>query len=530
MIQLYADNNLVFDSRDTGAPLLQLNSTMALNKGGAATIQMPPRHPAYDAFVSYKTIVDIYRDGVRQFRGRALYPTDSFNLIRTITCEGERCFLRDAINRPRGYSGSLTDVFKAVMAYYNAEVEEAKQFAVGTVSVVNAGDIVLDIEEAETFADTVDKLVKTYGGYIVFTDNYDGERTINWLDSMDYRSSQVVEFGKNLIDFSRTTANSDLATVIIPYGAKGEDGSRIDIKSVNDGLDYIEDADAVRLRGRITKVVVFDNITDPARLMAKAQQYLETSKNLVSSLTLSAVDLSLVDKSIDSFRVGDNVTVRTEAHGIYDETYLLTEQAIDFLNPQNDRITLGRATDTLSRADAEGDKEATLNTQQLAQEIRNDYSTDAAVKIEDTRQELISAIQQSSEEIRTEVSETYVTNDALDAALNTTMTQTSDSFEFAFNEIEKKVDENDAEAREQFSELEKYIRFVDGNIILGEVGNRLTLNIAPNRIDFLDDGEIVAYMTNNRLHIVEATFVDAFRIGKFEARVRDNGNVSLIRL
>ena len=531
MIQLYADHELVYDSRANDMPLLTLSATLALNKGGAATITMPPRHPAYDKFISYKTIVSIYRDNMLLFRGRALYPTDDFLLRRTITCEGERCFLRDAINRPQGYAGSLSSVFKAVISYYNNEVEESKRFAIGNVSVINeSGDITLEIEEAETFADTLANLVSTYGGYIVFTNGTDNKRTINWLDSMNYVSSQTVELGKNLVDFSRTTANSDLATVIIPYGKRDESGTRIDIRSVNGALDFIEDEKSVKIRGRITKTVVFDNIDDPTWLLVKAKAYLNKSKNLVSSLSLSAIDLSLVDKTIDSFKCGDNITVKTKAHGIYSESYLLTEQSIDFLNPQNDRITLGRSIDTLSRADAEGDKESTVNAQQLAQELRNNYTTDTAAKIESTKQELMSAIKQTSEEIKTEVSETYATNDELKSAVSTAMTQTADAFEFEFSELEKIVDANNVETRDQFATIEKSIRFEDGNIILGQAGNALSLKIASDRISFLDGGAEVAYMSDNKLHINDSQFINSIKLGQFEAKIRPNGNLSIVKL
>ena len=85
MIQLYADDTLVYDSRLKDYALLGLQSKGGLNKGGTATILMPPGHPAYNSFTSYRTVVTIYRDGKLRFRGRALYPTDDFMLRRTIS-------------------------------------------------------------------------------------------------------------------------------------------------------------------------------------------------------------------------------------------------------------------------------------------------------------------------------------------------------------------------------------------------------------------------------------------------------------
>lgn len=531
MIQLFADGNLVYDSRVADVPLAELTATLAVNKGGTATIKMPPQHPAYHAFTSYKTIVDIYRDGVRHFRGRALYPTDDFKLFRTITCEGEKCFFRDAIIRPYGLKGSPKDILTYLIGLYNNEVEKPKQFKVGDVTVTSLeGDIVIENEEAETFADTIDKLTETYGGYIVFTDDVSGDRLINWYAKLEYHSSQVIELGSNLIDFTRTSSNSDLANVIVPYGSTDDTGNRIDIKSVNNGLDYIEDEDSVRLRGRIAKVVTFNDITDPVALLQKAKETLAQTKDLVSSLTLTAVDLSLIDKSIDSFMVGDRIKVHSKAHGVYSETYLLTEQSIDFLHASNDRITLGTSSSSLTGADAAANKATTTSLQQLTQATKSDMASNKDSAIEETKTNLTSMIQQTSESIMQEVSEQYTSNEELQSELSSSMTQLSDAFNFVFNELYARVNTNDSIARTQFATIEKYIRFKNGDIILGEVDNAITLRISNDRISFMDNGAEVAYLSDNRLTVRDGRFLKSLQLGNFEFKIRENGNLSLFRI
>lgn len=532
MIQLYADNALVYDSRLRDYALLGLQSRVGLNKGGTATILMPPGHPAYNSFTSYKTVVTIYRDGKLRFRGRALYPTDDFKLRRTITCEGERCFLRDGVHRPYSYQDSPANIFTQVIGLYNAQVEAFKQFVVGTVTVTDANNYIsLQSEEAETFADTINKLVERCGGYIVFTSNDAGQRVINWYESVDYRSRQVIEFGSNLMDFTRTTANSDLATVIIPYGAKDETtNTRLTIESVNGGLDFIQDYDAVALRGIIAKAVYWDDVTTPEALLTKAQQYLETSKNLIASLELTAIDLSLLDESIDDFELGDNIVVRSKPHGVHDELYQLTEQSIDFLRPQNDRIVLGKSVASLTGADVAGDKKSASDLQRVERIIKSDYSINLADVLEESLKTATTLIQQTSESLLLEVSEQYATNGALESAITTTMTQLADSFEFLFTELTTKVDANDAEARTQFEEIEKYIRFENGNIILGERENAITLRIENDRISFLDAGAEVAYFSDKHLTVLDGTFLNSLRIGAFEALMRGNGNLSLVKV
>lgn len=530
MIQVYADGGLVYDSRLEDLRLLGLTVTTGVNKAGAASIVMPPGHPAYNSFISRKTEVTIYRDGLLRFRGRAFAPADNFYNQRTITCEGERCFLRDAVMRPYVYQDDPAAIFTDALGVYNAQVEAFKQFVVGTITVTDPNDYIrLESKSAEQVGDTVDKLVERCGGYIIFTTNADGQRVINWLAELPYRSSQVIEFGENLLDFARSDGNDDLATVIIPYGAEDENGNRLTIESVNDGLDFIKDDEAVALRGWIAKPVYWDDVTEAANLLTKAQQYLATSKNIITSLELSAVDLSYFDKSLDSFQEGDTIRVASKPHGV-DEDFQLTEKTEDLLKPDGGKISLGKERVTLTGSDAAGDKKSTNDLHRVEHNIRANYTLGIAAAAEETKQTLISLIQQTSEAIRLEVSETYATNGEVESLVSTSMTQLSDSFNFLFTELQQVVEANDASTRAEFSEVYKYIRFEDGNIILGESGNELTLKIENDRIAFLDAGAEMAYFSNKQLYVTDAHFLNSLRIGSFAWIPRDNGNLSLVKV
>jgi hypothetical protein len=547
MIQLYVDDKLAFDSRLQDTALLGLKAQLGLNKGGAATIILPPGHPFYEfdpsdpnanGFTSYKSIVTIYRDGKLHFRGRALYPTDDFMLRRTITCEGERCFLRDGIHRPYSYNDTPKNIFREVINSYNVDVEAEKQFAVGSVNGISTDTILLENEEAETHLSVIDKLVEKCGGFITFSFNAAGQREINWVAKLSYHNKQLIEFGSNLMDFSRTMANTDLATRIIPYGAKNEStGERLTIKSVNNEQDFIQDDKAVALRGVVTKAVYFDEITLPDALLARAQQYLNTSKNVITSLELRAIDLALIDKNIDSFILGDIIEVRSKPHGINTDTFQLTNQDIDFLYPDNDRIVLSKDTASMKGAmasltgsEVSSGKKTEASIQRLNKAIRSDYSINTEAIIEEAKLELSSLIQQAADALTFEVAETYATQEDLKSAISTTMTQLSDSFEFLFSELRQTVESNDSSSRDQFTEIKSYIRFQDGNIVLGRAGNKITLKIENDRISFWDKGAEVAYFSNQRLTVKDGNFLDSMRIGNFAFIPRGNKNLSLVKV
>lgn len=553
MTQVYAGSKLTYDPRLPDYGLLVLNYTAGLNKAGTATITMPPGHPAYNEYAVFKTIVTIYDGGDLVFRGRPLKPQDDFLKRRTITCEGERCFFRDAVMRPYLYQADPATIFTEVVGIYNSQVEADKQFVVGTISVTDPNDYIrLESSNAEQTSATLDKLVERCGGYIVFTSNDEGKRVVNWYAEVNYQNSQTIEFGSNLLDLSRATENADLATRIIPYGAKDETtGEHLTIESVNNGVDYIEDTEAVQLRGIITKAVYWDDVTDPLNLLRKAEGYLATSKNLITSLTLTAVDLTVLGCSsavageaiagravvgtagqrIKVFREGDLIRVRSKPHNI-DEDFLLTDRSVDLLNRSSSAISLGKTTPTLTELSNAGDKASLSELHTVERNIRTDYTIGIAAAVEAAQKTLTSLIEQTSEMIRLEVAETYATNGDIDSKISTSMEQLSDSFTFTFEELRTVIDENDASMREHIVEQESYIRFEDGAIHLGEKGDAITLELDNDEIVFKKNGEPFGRWDGNWFHTgnIVVDVNKRAQFGNFAAIPRNKGNLSWLKV
>ena len=71
---------------------------------------------------------------------------------------------------------------------------------------------------------------------------------------------------------------------------------------------------------------------------------------------------------------------------------------------------------------------------------------------------------------------------------------------------------------------------MDGNIVLGEEGNTLTLQIANDRISFLDAGLEVAYFSNHKLYVTDGEFLHSLKLGNFALIPRENGNLSFKKL
>jgi hypothetical protein len=535
MIQIYANDVLTFDSRLEDYDLIELPVTTALNKGGTARIVMPPRHPAYNAYTEYGTLVRILRDGALLFRGRVLYKGDDAYLQRTIVCEGELCFFQDTITRPYLYTGTPAEVFAAVLQVYNSQVEERKQFQLGTVTVTDANDYIrIESEAAEPTLETVNKLLSRCGGYIVFTTTQDGQRAINWLEAPGYRSSQEInmDINGNLLTLAKNGINTSLATAIVPYGAQDEvTGQRLTIESVNDGLDYIVDEEAEALRGRITVTETWDDVTEPENLLRKARQRLNEKRQIITSLELSAFDLSLVDKSVDNFQVGDLIHVRSKPHGV-DDDFRLTECTEDLLDPAGSRITLGREKTSLTGADVKGDTSAQNGLSAVSAQVRKEYNANIAEAVQATENAMASLIQQTSDTILLQVSETHTTNDQLQAAISSSMTQLADQFLFEFDSLKATVDSNDADARVQFAEIHKYISFEGGEITLGSSESAITLTVKNDLIEFSRNGIPFGWWDGVDFHtgniVVEVN--ERAQFGAFAFVPRSNGSLSFLKV
>lgn len=534
MIRVYADDALVYDSRLDEYRLLALAYTAGVSISGTASFTMAPNHPAFNSFVAYRTVVTIYRDEELLFRGRTLTPRDDLYNCRTITCEGERGFFLDSIVEPYLFQDSPASILTALVEGHNAQTDSFKGFQVGEITVTDANDYVrLESSKAEKTSAVIDKLLGRCGGYLIFTTNAEGQRVVNWYASIGYQTNQSIEFGKNLTDYTREDAQTQPITVLYPYGAVDkETGVPITIESVNNGVKYIEDAEAVALRGRIVDVAYWDDVTEPLNLLRKSQALLEERKNIITSLHLTAVDLSAMDKSLAAFRPGDLVPVISKPHGV-DESFLLMEKSEDLLSATVGYIDLGKEKSSLTGLGVAGDKQSASELQRTEYMLRADYALNIANTIASTERVLASLIEQTESSIRSEVSETYVTDEEVASKISTELEQTNESWNFTFNELKTTVDENDETARKHIEEQVKYIRFEDGNIILGKnEKDSMTLTLENDLIVFKKNGSTFGWWDGVDFHtgniVVEVN--ERAQFGNFAFVPRSNGSLSFLKV
>ena len=154
---------------------------------------------------------------------------------------------------------------------------------------------------------------------------------------------------------------------------------------------------------------------------------------------------------------------------------------------------------------------------------------DATEIVYNLEQNLESSITKSAEDITAKVSESYSLKEDTEALVSEVSTQiglTKSSFDIQFTQVNADIEAVAAGTDAEFEEIRKYIRFVEGKILLGEVGNELELQIANDRISFLQDGAEVAYFSNRKLYVTDTQILHSLQLGNFAFMPRANGNLS----
>lgn len=358
MYKVYLNDEILQDStRFLIDPKLELTQ----NAAGSFSFGMYPEHPCYDKITptSVIRIVQELDDGTEQWiwSGRMTAPAEEFDLYRTFDAEGVLAYLADSIQRPAEYHDiSVIDFLSELLEIHNSQVDGFKHINLGIVTVTDPNDSLYRYTNYEdTLSAIKDKLVDRLGGILRMRHEADG-LYLDYLSDYPRLSLQHIQFGDNLMDLLQESSYTDVATVLIPLGARLEDDEkspdwpealeqRVTIASANNGKDYLIDNSAASSSGKVVKVATWDDVHVPTILKAKAQDYLDKIKYESRTITAKAIDLSTAGFDVDDFRFLDRIRIISEPHGI-DLTFPLTAMTIYLLEPEKNVYTLGSAVKT----------------------------------------------------------------------------------------------------------------------------------------------------------------------------------------
>lgn len=550
MYTVYADGNLIWDPRLQGDLARQYaifsdSLQQELNKAGSFTFTIYPIHPAYDKIFKLKTTVVIYYGNDILFRGRVLNDFPGSYNERKIQCEGELAFLGDVCQPPFVFPEdddhtTPADYLAMLLDYYNSQQPADRQILLGNVTVTDPNGYISrsDTEYSTTLTLIQEGLLDTLGGYLSFR-HEDGKTYLDYLEDFDVLANQPVRLGLNLLGIQSDRRGEDAATAILPLGAKDENGVRLNILNaenettddvcVGDLIVYSKDAES-RYGGRIVKKVIWDDVTELSNLVKKAKEALGSATAIPSTVTITAADASaaVMDGGVtyNTFRVGTYVSVEdgvhADAHGLLQQ-YLLRKRTGSLQNPAANRLTFGATTYSYT--------EENRRQQETAwKTVETNVEQSQAQAIRELEKRTDSAIQQSSEEIRTMVSENYYLKDETDQLVSSAMSsvsQTADDLTVKFQTLEKGVNDVAEGADSRFKSLETVIRASAEGVEIGRSDSDVVGKYRNDRYGLYGtDGTALQETTKDSFLLSN---LRVFQLGPMKLVVQPNGSISHIK-
>lgn len=372
MYTIFADDICIYDSDsiDKSVKVISPKLVFADNSAGSFMCTIPSENAGYDSIFSLDTTFRVYKDGNIYWEGRAVSGDIDFLNRKKIICEGPLSYFNDTVVPPKDYSKrSIQEFIGDILTIHNSKVSENRKIYPG----------IIDVEKNEIVSEFMyTYFTKTWDIFSqVLIEKLGGHLSIRYENNtryLDYRlhynteNEQAIEFGSNLLDLNKSFDESEYATVVIPIGESlGTDPSTgmedyVTVDPVNDGSPYIISQEAVENHGRIERTVSFDTVSDPTILYVLGVAYLQDMQFNKLILDVNAVDLNLIDPSIQELHLLDTVRIISKPHGM-NKLFPVSRVELYLDNPSSNNYTLGSLESNDNISDYEAAQHANIADQ-----------------------------------------------------------------------------------------------------------------------------------------------------------------------
>ena len=330
-------------------PRITGSCKFGINTIDSFTFTIFPNNDGYNLIYPLKTLVEVKNliTNNVEFEGRVLLQTPKMDnngiIYKTVVCESYLGYLNDSVQNYEAISGvSVEELFEKIINNHNSQVENSKKFIIGEIKIGTSSsdneDRYLNYEK--TFDSINKNLIERFGGELRVRKAGDNIY-IDYIKEIGEKKNTVIALANNLIAIEQEKDPSEIITRLIPVGAKLENSDeRLTITSINGGINYVEDEEAIKEFGVIVDTVNFDDITEAIELLNKAKSYLKENNKIKKKYKIDALDLSKIDLNFDSFEVGNKYRVINSLMNI-DEELRIIEKTLDINSPQNSSLTFG---------------------------------------------------------------------------------------------------------------------------------------------------------------------------------------------
>lgn len=336
--------------------------TKERNAIDSLTFTIYPDNPGYDLLHRMKTTIQVRngKTGDLDFDGRVVKAPGSMDanglISKAVQCESVEAYLCDSTQpylAERQWSGNssktgLQEFIDYVLARHNERVEAHKRIYRGKVDLVTyetSGGVYKGLQRENTRDTLFKKLVDVFGGEMrVRRNQADGLLYLDYSAKLGANRDTPIEVARNMASVSMDEDPTQIITRLYPLGCKKDNSDdRITVASVNNGREYIDDAEAMAAYGIIEGTNTWDDITQPANLKSTAQSWLAKNNQFPHSASVNAYDLSLIDMAPDEFKLLNWYPCRNHLVGL-DEPLEVIKQTIDINEPHKSSIAMGDST------------------------------------------------------------------------------------------------------------------------------------------------------------------------------------------
>lgn len=386
-----------------------------INTIDSFTFTISPKNPGFNLIYEFTTFVKVYNVNKDRydFLGRVLYAETTMEddglISKTVTCENLFGFLCDSWQEyVDTQNWTVSGLLQHLIDCHNSQTEEYKRFKLGTVTAKDNNDNLYQAVQRENTWDSIkSKLLDKIGGELQFRIEDDGTY-IDYLEQIGEKKSTKIALSVNMKSITKEQDPTAFVTRLIPLGAKIKDDEgndteqRLDITSVNGGLNYVEDEEAVAVYGIHVSVVEWDDVTTPEVLLRKAEAWLEENNKVQVKYSITALDLSLIGLAVDDFEIGNTHPVENALMNIHD-TARIIKQSIDICEETQSTMEVGDNFKTLSDIQREQAQQLN-NTQQTVKDIEVAVNKKLTASEAKLSEQFSTEVKQLSDSIKLELS------------------------------------------------------------------------------------------------------------------------------
>lgn len=377
------------------APRITGTIKLGINTIDSFTFNIYKNNQGYDLIKSLKTKIEVINTKTNkvEFKGRVLLPKQKMSNLglftKTVVCESELGYLMDSTQRYGEYHNvTVREFLEIIIEQHNKQVSEDKKFKVGQVTVTDNNDSLYRfIGYEKTFNTIQDKLIDRLGGELRIR-YINGVRYLDYLEEIGSVSPTEIRLAKNLVTLEEEKDPTSIITRLVPLGSKktviddnGEETEieeRITVAEINNGLDYIDDIEAMEEFGIIEDTVTFDDVNIVENLLRKGQEYLKSNNKIRKSYSITALDLSLIGLDINSIDLYNYYKVSNSLMNI-DEELRVIEKTIKIESPEDSTVQVGEKFDDIKKYQLSVSKTAN-EVKEVKNKLNNTIAT--VVKVE----------------------------------------------------------------------------------------------------------------------------------------------------